>query len=187
MKKLLFIVTLLIIVSCAERKNNTEEQVITYYNGFNNADYNQIKEVISDSLIITEGDHKMPFTSKSFYKQFKWDSVFKPTYKIIELKNQGEHSIATVAMTSVKFEFLKNNPFTCNYAFYFKSGKIRRIETLDCIDVNWEVWEKEKGTLVNWIKLHHPELDGFINDLSMKGAIDYIKAIELYKKHQDDL
>ncbi len=77
---------------------------------------------------------------------------------------------------------MKNNPLTCRYKFHFDSGKIAKIENLDGTDANWEIWQKEVDSLVSWVKFNHPEIDGFIHDLSMKGAIDYLNAIELYKK-----
>ncbi|MCX2679861.1 hypothetical protein OOZ15_07935 [Galbibacter sp. EGI 63066] len=184
MKKILFIFILISITSCAEKKSTKSEQIIKYYEGFKNSDYNQIKRTISDSLTIIEGDYTMAYTPESFYNQFKWDSVFKPVYKLVSLENENKQVVATVSVNSLRFEFLKNNPLTCKHKFHFKSGKINKIETLDCIDANWEIWQKERDTLVNWVKFNHPELDGFINDLNMKGAIDYLNAIELYKKSQ---
>lgn len=183
MKKKLYLLVLLVIASCRERKNTASEQITEYYKGFNNSDYNQVKKTISDSLVITEGDYVMAFTPESYYKQFQWDSVFKPVYKLVKLNNHGEQINATVSVKSLRYEFLKNNPLTCEHRFHFKSGKITKIENLDCETANWEIWEKERDSLVRWIKSNHPQLDGFINDLSMKGAIDYLNAIKLYKKN----
>lgn len=184
MKKISLIFISILITTCTEKKSGPSDQITEYYEGFKNSDYNQIKRTISDSLTIIEGDYIMDFTPESFYKQFKWDSVFKPVYKLVTLENEDEQVVATVSVNSLRFDFLKNNPLTCKHKFYFKSGKINKIENLDCTDVNWEIWQKERDSLVNWTKLNHPELDGFINDLSMKGAKDYLNAIELYKMSQ---
>lgn len=184
MKKILFISILVLIASCTERKSTESEQIIEYYKGFKNSDYSQIKETLSDSITIIGGDYIMGFTSESFYNQFKWDSVFKPEYTLVSIVNENEQVIATVSVSSLRYEFLKNNPLTYKDAFYFKSGKINKIETIEFIDANWETWQKERDSLVKWVKFNHPELDGFIHDLSMEGAIDYLKAIELYKKSQ---
>ncbi|MBS9461311.1 hypothetical protein KIM67_02735 [Flagellimonas sp. 389] len=181
MKKVLLLFLVLAISSCSKKKDMASDQVKKYYEGFKNSKYNQIRALISDSLTITEGDYTMAFTRESFYEQFKWDSVFKPDYSLITLENEDEQIVATVSVNSLRFEFLKNNPLTCKHRFYFKSGKIIKIENLECIDANWEIWEKERDSLVKWIKDNHPELDGFIHDLSMKGSKDYMNAIELYK------
>jgi len=61
------------------------------------------------------------------------------------------------------------------------SGKISKFEDFESIGTNWTVWEKEKEALVSWIKTNHPELDGFINDMSLNGAVNYLKAIKLYR------
>ncbi len=182
-KKTAFIFILLVITSCTE-KNEKTEQIINYYEGFKNSDYNQIKRTISDSLTIIEGDYTMAFTPKSYHEQFKWDSVFKPVYKVISLENQNTMIIATVSVNSLKFEFLENNPLTCRHKFYFSSEKISKIENIDCIDADWKIWQSKRDSLVDWIKFNHPKLDGFIHDLSMKGAIHYLNAIELYENRE---
>jgi len=184
MKRILLILLVLVISSCTEKNSTPSEQITKYFEGFKNSDYSQIKKTIADSVITIEGDYTMAFSRESYYEKFKWDSVFKPTYTLVKIENQGEQAIATVSLSSIKLEFLKNSPMTCRYEFHFKAGKITKIENLACSDANWELWEKEVDSLVHWVKLNHPELDGFIYDLSMKGALDYVNAIKLYKNRQ---
>ncbi|WP_421824995.1 hypothetical protein [Flagellimonas oceanensis] len=181
MKKLLFLSILCLIASCSEDNIDKAAQINRYYEGFNNSDFNQIKGTIADSLIITEGDYVMEFDQQSYYRQFKWDSVFQPTYKVISIEHQNNQFIATVAVESLRFEFLQNNPLTCEHRFSFTADKISKIDNLDCKDANWQVWQQERDSLVNWVKENHSELNGFVHDLSMKGAQNYLQAIELYK------
>jgi hypothetical protein len=63
----------------------------------------------------------------------------------------------------------------------FNSGKISKIEELECKDVDWGLWRKKVDSLIGWIKNNNPELNGFIHDMTMKGATNYVKAIELYE------
>lgn len=186
MKNLLFLSILCLIASCTGDNIDKATQIKRYYEGFNNSDFNQIKGTIADSLIITEGDYVMEFDKQSYYGQFKWDSVFQPTYKVISIQYQNGEFIANVAVESLRFEFLQNNPLTCEHRFSFIADKISKIDNLDCKETNWEVWQKERDSLVNWIKENHSELDGFVHDLSMKGAQNYLKAIELYRNKSDD-
>ena len=186
MKRILFLSVVCLIASCTEEKISKTEQITEYYQGFERSDYEQIKGTLANSLTITEGDYTMAFTPESYYGHFKWDSVFKPVYDVVVLENQGDKLVATVSVHSLRFEFLKNNPLTCRHRFHFDSGKITKIENLDCSNANWEIWQEERDALVNWVKLNHPELDGFIHDLSRKGAVNYVKAIELYKIRQEN-
>lgn len=74
---------------------------------------------------------------------------------------------------------------TCQYKISFNSEKISKIEELECENVDWDIWRKKVDSLVRWTRKNHPELDGFINDMTVNGALHYIKAIELYKKSQN--
>ncbi|WP_299103517.1 hypothetical protein [uncultured Winogradskyella sp.] len=181
LKKLLVLLFIVFIsIGCSENKITNTQLVEKYYDGFQSSNFLQVKNVIDDSLTTVYGDYITNFTKEKYYKQFKWDSVFKPDYKLISLKKSETAIMATVSISCSKFEFLKNNPMICNYEFQFKAGKITRIEELNCDNVNWDVWENQVNDLVHWVEINHPELDGFVHDLSLQGAQNYLKAIALY-------
>ena len=168
-------------MGCKHQKLTPKEIVTNYYNGRNAVDFNKIKPLVSDSVTIISGDYIMPYNNDSFYEVFKWDSIFKPSYKLVEIKENKDQIIASVIYNCLRNDFLKNSNMTCQYKISFNSGKISKIEELNCKNVNWKVWEKEVNALVNWTNLNHPELNGFINDMTMIGAQNYLKAIDLYK------
>lgn len=180
MKQYSLLIILILGISCAEKTRTPSEQITTYYQGFKNSDYTLVKSTLSDSLINISGDYRMPYSQESYYEKFKWDSVFKPEYELVSIERKAEHPIATVTMNSPKLEFLQNNPMTCRYAIYFENDKIAKIQELDCPTANWVLWAKQRDSLVAWTKVNHPELDGFINDLTMQGAMNYMQAIELF-------
>ena len=123
------------------------------------------------------GDYETPYNHDSFYDFFKWDSIFKPSNDII----------VTVAQDNVRNEFLKNNPLVFKVKVSFTSEKISKLEELEYIDVNWEAWNQEKDSLVSWIKNNHHDLDGFVEDMTMNGSEDFLKAIELYASKRYNL
>ena len=166
---------------CKQADRTPKETITQYYEGFNASDYLQIKALISNVFTIAEGDYTTNYSHGSYYEQFKWDSVFKTTYQIVDFAEQEGQMVVTVAASSKRFEYLKNNPLTCRHKVTFEGNKVKKMEVLDCPGADWKVWEKEREVLVAWVKTHHPELDGFIHDLTMKGAMNYIKAIELYE------
>ena len=172
------------LTGCESNTVTHKETVIKYYNARSTGNYNQIKSTIGDTITIVAGDYVMPYNHSTFYEQFKWDSIFKPSYKIIALEESSDQITALVTQDCIRNDFLKNNPLKCFYKISFSSGKISKIEDVSCEDVDWNAWQQERDSLVNWIKKTHPELDGFINDMTMSGSIKYLKAIELYKAHQ---
>ncbi|MBW1295022.1 hypothetical protein [Aquimarina litoralis] len=182
MRNILVVLFILFLIVGCHKKDDRIEKVHMYYEAFNTSDYNQVMELITDSITIIEGDYIMGYTHPTFHEHFKWDSVFRPTNKVIDIQESGSDIIATVEVHSPRFKFLKNNPLTCKHKISFEGNKLTKFENLDCIDADWSIWEKERDSLVSWIKINHPELDGFIYDLTMNGAINYLKAIALYEE-----
>ncbi|MEL6560673.1 MAG: hypothetical protein AAFQ94_20945 [Bacteroidota bacterium] len=172
---------LILIIGCADKRSTPRELVTEYYDAFNSSDFNRINNVTADSITIIDGDCVTLYTRESFYEQFKWDSTFRTTYQIVAMEEEGDQIIATVASGSKRYKFLKNDPLTCKFRISFNATEITKLESLGCPGADWKVWETERDSLVNWTKRNNPELDGFIHDLSMKGAINYLKAIELYE------
>ena len=188
MKKNYYILVLLSgLIACDNSIPTPKETVTNYYNARNEVNFDKIKMYVSDSITFTEGDYVMPYDEDSFYEVFKWDSIFKPTYTLEQLEEKNDQIIATVTLSSIRNRFLKNDAMTCKSLLSFENGKISKVEALDCANANWKLWEQERDSLVNWIHKKHPELDGFIYDMTMKGAQNYIKAIEFYQNRKDTL
>ncbi len=75
MKQISFLIITFLFASCAIKKVPKTEQVAKYFEGFKKSDYQEIKKVLSDTLIVAEGDYVTKFTTESYYEHFKWDSV----------------------------------------------------------------------------------------------------------------
>ncbi|MCR9264104.1 MAG: hypothetical protein NXH86_08085 [Flavobacteriaceae bacterium] len=182
--KLLILILLVLLVGCNNEKLTRQETVTRYYYAFDSANYNEIKTLTNDSITITSGDYVTSYTHESFYEFFKWDSIFKSSYEIVELEEQNNDIIVTVAQENIRNEYLENNPLVYKVKVSFDSGKVSKMEDLDYIDVNWEVWSQKRDSLVNWIRDNHPDLDGFVNDMTMNGAMNYLKAVEKYTTYK---
>jgi len=174
------------LVGCKNQEPNQGKIVTDYYKAFDSGDYKKIKSLIDDSVTIVAGDFVTPFDKESYYEQFRWDSIFQPSYEIVEINKLDDQIIATVSVSSLRFQFLKNNPLICSHEISFNDDKISRLKEIEFIDADWNVWQQERDSLVSWIKINHPELDGFINDLSMQGAINYLQAIDLYQSNGEN-
>jgi hypothetical protein len=175
-----------ILTSCGNQKQSHKKTVTTYYDAFDSGNFHDIKTLIHDSITIISGDYSTPYTHDSFYEFFKWDSIFKPSYDIVELAERNNNFFVTIAQRNTRNEFLKNNPLVFKIKVSFISEKISKLEEVEYIHVNWNEWNQKKDSLVNWIKINHPKLDGFVNDMTMKGSMDYVKAIELFEANEKD-
>ena len=182
MKNILLVLIFSTILSgCNNNWLSNKELVETYYSARNKRNFSEIKHLVNDTITIISGDYVMPYNKQSFYEVFKWDSVFKSSYKIVDLVEENNQIIASVKLNSIKLEFLKNPTMTCDYKISFTSNKISKIKEINCENADWKIWQQERDSLVKWTKKHHPKLDGFIHDMTMNGAINYVKAIQLYQ------
>ena len=155
---------LLFLVSCQEQKLNHKETVGRYYDDFDAGNYDMIKATINDCITQVSGDFVTTYSRDGFYEFFKWDSIFKSPYEIIEMEKENDHLSVTVAQKNFRYEFLRNNLLRYKVKVSFTSGKIFKLEDLEYIDTNWGVWNKEKDSLVGWLRNNHPDLDSFFNE-----------------------
>ncbi|MBU2947883.1 hypothetical protein [Zobellia uliginosa] len=182
MKITLLILSLLLALTACNTQNPThKETVTTYYQAFDSGDFNTIKTVANDSLTIVSGDFVVPYNHVSLYEMFKWDSIFRSSYEIIEMEGKGTEVIATIGQKNLRNAFLQKNPLKYQVKISFTSDKVSKIEELGYTDNDFSVWSAKKDTLVSWVKENHPELDGFVNDMTMTGAMNYLRAIEFYE------
>ena len=179
----LLVILFLFLSSCSKKQpqySNTDV-VQTYYNGLNTADFDLLQTVLADSIILVEGGFETPMSQEDFYVIFQWDSVFSPHTTLHNVQEKGNLVKALVSTTSKRYAFLENNPFACETTFSIEFGKIRSHETGICPNEDREIWQSNRDSLVSWIDRHHPDLSGFINELSKNGAENYMQAIQFYQ------
>lgn len=182
---IIVILSIALAIGCTSKKLTNKETAISYFNARNSTDFTKVRDLIYDSLTVIDGDYIMPYSRDSYYEVFKWDSVFQTSYEIIEIQEIGEDIIASIALSSIRNRFLENDSMTCDFKLSFDSGKITKIRSQECKNANWQNWEKRVIALVEWIGVNHPELNGFIHDMTMTGANNYLKAIELYNSNNN--
>ncbi|MBN2396247.1 MAG: hypothetical protein JXC36_07285 [Candidatus Atribacteria bacterium] len=183
---ILIIGLIVIFISCHPRQINlTNEQIVAnYYKGLNDGDFSLIINLVSDSIQTTEKEYIITRSRKELYQQFKWDSVFNPKYELIDLKADSNSIEATVSKTCKRIEFLQDTSLIIKVMIDLKNGQMTKIQIIDYVYINFAKWQPRRDSLVVWIDKKHPELSGFLNDFTIKGAENYLKAIEFYKNEK---
>ncbi|WP_303318799.1 hypothetical protein Q4Q34_04910 [Flavivirga abyssicola] len=187
MNKIGFILFLLTIgfISCknSEKEVDKLEIVKKYYEVLDKSNVSGIETLLTDSLLTreTEYDYEQTFSKKEYVEWLKWDSVFDPTYKILEIDQENGFVKAKISKTDKRISFLHKEPIVTNQVIRFENDKIISIETTKYVIFNDSVFVKTRDGLINWIDKIHPELNGFIHDQTKNGGMKYLKAIELYE------
>ncbi|WP_298533328.1 hypothetical protein [uncultured Algibacter sp.] len=189
MKKFSVIIILVLIsISCKEKTFEKEisklEIAKSYYKCLDNSDVSGIATILNDSLFTkeTEYDYEQTFSLEEYVEWVKWDSVFEPTYKILQVKQEGEIVKARISKTDKRVLFLHEEPIVTNQVIRFHMDKISSIETTKYVIFNDTTFIRNRNRFLNWIDENHPELKGFIHDQTKNGGLKYLKAIDLFKK-----
>lgn len=182
MKKMtskLLLMLLLGFVSCGKSGSNIDVAK-QYYSVLNNPNYSEAKRILADSILTTEIAYKKVFLKTDYIEFLKWDAVFKPKYEVSNMEeNQGTVK-AIVSKIDKRVLFLHESPIIYKQIIQFKEDKIYSVETPEYINFNDTIFSRNRKKLLGWIKKNHPELDGFIHDQTKVGALNYLKAINLY-------
>ena len=170
------------IISC--RNPEKESDKLEIAKEFNIAidDSNPLKttELITERFTTIDDGFEQKYSGNEYAEWVKWDSVFEPTYEIFKIERENGIVKAKISKTDKRISFLHHEPIVTDEIIQFEGNKIKGINrTSASFDV--EKFVKNRDELVNWITENHPELNGFLNDQTKSGGLNYLKAIELYK------
>ena len=178
----------LAIISCKNFEKGFDKLEIAkkYYEVLDKSNISEIETLLTDSLSTkeTEYDYEQTFSKKEYAELLKWDSVFEPTYKILEIIQENGIVKAKILKTDKRISFLHKEPIVTEQVIHFDKYKITSIETTKYVVFNDSVFVKNREEFLNWIDENHPELNGFINDQTKTGGMKYLKAIELYENEK---
>lgn len=153
-----------------------------YYKALDNSDGSEMATLLGDSIVIRENadDYEERFSQNGYTVWLEWDSVFEPTYKILEIEEENEVVKAKISKIDKRIFFLTEEPMVWHEIVRFEHNKIVKVERVEYEVFNVEKFLKNRDGLVNWIDKNHPELGGFLNPQTKSVGMKYLKAIELY-------
>ena len=88
---------------------------------------------------------------------------------------------AIISKTCKRIRFLHDSATVYKVSIAFEGNKITCMETFDYEVFDFGKWQSNRDSLVKLIDENHPYLSGFVNDQTLTGAQNYLKAIELYE------
>ncbi|MEL7005498.1 MAG: hypothetical protein AAFN93_22615 [Bacteroidota bacterium] len=183
----IFIASIILFWSCVLANRNTEniDVVKAYYRALNQSDFNKVKSLILDSMRVTEESFTVAISKDDYHNWLEWDSVFQPTYKILEISaGEGRVSV-TVSKECTRTLFLNGEPVVSKESVYVQEGKIWKTEVEAYEVFNFDQWNEKKEKVVVWVDRNYPELNGFIYDQTKTGAMNYLKVIDLFNEHEE--
>lgn len=186
MKKLLLSTCLLPLFfgSCQPKLKEVDRTVLAeeYIQALNEFDYPSIISLFYDSVRMKEIVYETTFSKADYYNLFQWDSIFQPEYKVLQIQElPGEKIELQISKLGPRINFLMDNPIITKEVLSFEKGKIYEVEIIEYLYFDDETWVARRQALIEWVAANHPELDGFIYDQTKVGALNYLRAIELYK------
>ncbi|MDC6367135.1 MULTISPECIES: hypothetical protein [Flavobacteriaceae] len=185
MKNIVIVAILVIcVISCKQEKKKVDkvQLVESYIDALNGRNFDEVFRCFKDSIRMKELDYASAYSKREYYPFFQWDSTFGATYQILEIKPKGMDVEMKVSKQCTRIQFLNEEPIITKELVKFEDGAINSVDITEYIVFNDEKWTGNRERLVTWIKTNYPELDGFLIDQSRQGALNYLKAIELYQK-----
>lgn len=180
---LLFISLSVLFGSCQSAKKEADQQQIVrnFYLELNNSNLSKASTYLHDSVTVNEFQFIQVNSKEEWFTQFKWDSVFNPTYKILELTEADGKVELIVSKECERIRFLHDTPTVYKVRYTFLDGKIKKDDIYEYVDFDFNKWQTRRDTLVAWIDLNHQEMTGFIFDQTIVGGQKYLEAIKLYE------
>lgn len=179
---------LFLFASCQnEKKTRDHQQIIEdYFAELNRSNITEASKFVSPNILVSEFEFIQVINKEDWFRQFRWDSIFNPNYKILEISESEEKVEATISKECQRIRYLHDGPTIYKVSFEFRNDMISKDHTFEYLKFDFEKWQSRRDSLVSWIDDNHPELSGFIYDQTVKGGQDYLFAIELYQKAKQE-
>ncbi|MGB5819451.1 MAG: hypothetical protein WBG90_08180 [Saonia sp.] len=174
------------ILSCNTSKKETSPIALAeqYYRAMNTSDFTIVTGLFLDSIRMKENDYSAVFSKEDYIHWLQWDSVFKPAYKILKISEKDGKVNLHISKECRRTLFLNEEPVINNELMVFKDNRIVSIEIDNYIVFNDSLFSQKRAKLLTWIDENHAELNGFIHDQTKAGALNYIKALDLYEARE---
>lgn len=187
---LLILVLILGFSACKKSEKKIDHLALTkrYFEILDASKTSEIEGLLLDSLVTRETDYDYTYTfSKAAYVEWlRWDSVFNPNYKILNIEQDSAVVKVRVSKMDTRINFLHKVPIVTDQEFHFKEDKISAIVTTKYVEFNDSIFVKNRETFLNWMDQNHPDLNDFIFDQTKAGGLKYSKAIKLYQNNTID-
>ncbi len=170
------------IISCKSSKKEFDKLKIAkeFYIAIDNSNPSKTTELITERFTTIDDGFEQKYSVNEYAEWVKWDSVFQPTYEILKIEKENGIVKAKISKMDKRISFLHHEPIVTDEIIQFEGNKIKNINRTST-SFNVEKFVKNRDELVNWITENQPELNGFLNDQTKSGGMNYLKAIELYK------
>lgn len=157
-----------------------------FYKALDNSNSSEMLALLGDSIVVRENadDYEERFSKKGYIDWLEWDSVFEPTYKILDIEQENEVVKAKISKIDKRLFFLTEEPMVWYEILRFENNKIVKIERIEYEVFNVEKFIENRETLVRWVNEHHTELNGFLYPQTKAVGVKYLKAIELYQNQK---
>lgn len=180
-----WLIMCILVLSCTNNASTEHKIEIAknYFTALNASSSAQMSKLIGDSLLtrIPKYDYRIYYSKKNYINNWlKWDSVFKPRYKVLAMSVENGNVIATLSKSDQRIDFFMHKPFLTQETLRFKKGKIVVVET-EYLNFNEKLWATNRAKLLDWVALNHPENKGFINDQNEAGAKKFLEMLSAYK------
>ena len=172
-------------VSCSSKEDIDLLKITEkYYKALDESDTSLIKTLLQDSLLTRENEYyyEQKFAKEEYVEWIRWDSVFDPSYEILEIKQIENTVKIQISKKDKRVLFLHEKPIVTNQVVHFNKNKIALVETVEYVVYNDSLFVRNRQRFLDWIDKNHPELAGVIYDQTRIGGMKYLRAIELYQK-----
>ncbi len=186
MKKYILSIVLSVLfglIAC-NRSPSPLETAKTYYNALDQSDFETLSPLLADSVVSKEIVYETVFSKKGYLELQQWDSVFGPTYKILDIEEIDGKVKAKISKSCPRILFLNGEPVVTEETITFSNGKIDSVVIDAYLMFNTKRWDSVRSKLVNYIDQNHEHLNGFIYDQTVKGALNYTEALNLYREYE---